>query len=180
MIQKNVIFESLYFLGASLLLLTGIVLKLAAPLGVGIYLLYSGPGRISLRKNADENILFDQKLNLIWNILFLGLSTILSFSIIKVIFNIFRGAQPVSPDQIIIYIYILGVLFFEFLYRISLKKKNRFVAILIVIILILSVGAFILGGHWLKTDLMLGFLSLTVTVIISFRKAYLGLTDFLS
>ena len=167
---KNIVIESLYFLGVSFFVISGMILKLYSPLGVGIFLLYTGRQSFSSKKD----------INLIWNLLFLGLSIIAYFSVIKIILNIFLHDPILSQNRLILYISVFGVLYFEVLYRISLKKKNRIAAILILIVLITSVGAFILGGHWLKTDLILGFISLTVTVIISFRKAYLGLVDILS
>lgn len=167
-------------MGASLLILTGIFLKLAAPLGVGIFLFYSGrQNTLNHGESMGKKVIYT-KIDLIWSLFFLGLSSIVYFSIIKVILNIFFRDQIIIWNKIILIISVFGVFYFEILFRISLQKKNRIAAIFVMIILIVSVGAFILGGHWLKTDLLLGFLSLTVTVIISFRKAYLGLSDILS
>jgi len=177
---KSRIIESLYFIGVSLFIIIGVMLKLFSLTGAGIYLLYTGRQSSSSIKDDNGITLLDKKYNLIWDLLFLGLSIITYFSVIHSILNLFFHNSILVYNQIIIYLSVFGVLYFEVLYRISLKKKNRIAAILILIILITSVGAFILGGYWLKTDLILGFLSLTVTVIISFRKAYLGLADILS
>ena len=172
--------NSLYFLGTGALILSGIVLKITAPLGIGIFLLYSGYQSHSSTGESSEKKAKYIKLDLLWNLFFLGISFITYFSLIKVIINIFLGNQILIWNKIIIFISLGGVMYFEILFRISLQKKNRFAAIMLLIILVASIGAFILGGHWFKTDLFLGFLSLTVTVIISFRKAYLGLSDILS
>lgn len=181
MISKYVIIEFLYFIGASLLIITGLLLKLLSPLGVGLYLLYSGR-QFKSSDNGESPGKKEKyiKSGLFWNMLFLGLSSIFYFSIIKDILNILFRDKIIMQNNIILLISVLGVFYFEILFRISLQKKNRFAAILVLIILITSAGSLILGEHWLKTDLILGFLSLTVTVIISFRKAYLELAGILS
>ena len=172
--------NSLYFLGTGILILSGIVLKISSPLGVGIFLLYSGfQSKHSTGESPEKTANFI-KLNLLWNLVFLGFTLIIYFSLIKVTINIFLGNNIISWNKMIIFISLFGVIYYEILFRISSMKKNRFAAIILLIILIASIGAFILGGDWFKSDLLMGFLSLTVTVIISFRRAYLGLLDILS
>ncbi len=159
-----IITEALYFFGAGAILFTGLILKSAALWGLGIYLLYSGPG----------------KTYLVWNLIFLGTSVISLFYLIKVILIIFLRNDIVDWSQLMLPVTGIGSIYFEIIYRISLKKKNRIASILLMVLLIQSVGTYILGGFWLKIDIILGFLSLAITVIISFRKAYYKLTDILS
>ncbi len=180
MIFRNILFHTLYFSGAGLLLLSGFLLKIAAPQGIGILLLYFGKSNIFFNAENRKNTSGSLKIYLLWNILFLGFSLILYFSLIKVTLNILLRNQIIIWNQIIIYISFLGALYYEILFRLNLQKRNRFAAVILIINLIAAVGALILGGFWFKTDLLLGFLSLTVTVIISFRKSYLGLSDILS
>jgi len=171
MILKNIVLESLYFIGAAFLLATGIILKLAAPLGIGLFLIYFGRYKVSSEFS---------KVDMIWDLLFLGISSIVFFSLIKVISNIFFRVYTLLWNQMILPVSAFEIIYFEIIFRISLQKKNRFSAIIMIILFITSAGAFILGGFWLKTDLLLGFLSLSVTVILSFRKAYSELVNILS
>ncbi len=171
MILKNIVLESLYFIGAAFLLATGIILKLAAPLGIGLFLIYLGRYKVSSEFS---------KIDMIWDLLFLGISSIVFFSLIKVILNIFFRDYTLLWNQMILPVSAFEIIYFEIIFRISLQKKNRFSSIIMIILFITSAGAFILGGFWLKTDLLLGFLSLSVTVILSFRKAYSELINILS
>ena len=172
------VFEFLYFTGAAFLLLTGIILKLAAPLGIGLFLLYFGRYKVSSSNN--ENPVVFSKIEIIWDLLFLGISSVVFFSLIKGILNIYFRDNTLVWNQMILPVSAFGIIYFEIIFRISLQKKNRFGAIIMIILFITSSGAFLLDGYWLKTDLLLGFLSLSVTVILSFRKAYSELTNILS
>jgi len=181
MILKNIVFESLYFMGAAFLLLTGIILKLAAPLGIGLLLIYLGryKGSSSSRSNNENSVVFS-KIEIIWDLLFLGISSVAFFSLIKVILNIFFRDNTLVWNQMILPVSAFEIIYFEIIFRISVQKKNRFGAIIMIILFITSAGAFILDGFWLKTDLLLGFISLSVTVILSFRKVYSELINILS
>ena len=165
------ILEILYFFGAAVLLITGICFKSAAAVGMGLYLLYSGRKRV---------LTAFMKVNLIWDLIFLAISVLMLFSVVKVILNIVLCQEIFNVSQWLIPVAGLGFIYFELLFRISGEKKNRFAVFLLMVLLISSTGSFILGGHWLKADIFLGFLSLTFTVIISFRRAYLELSDLLS
>ncbi|MEA1911875.1 MAG: hypothetical protein U9N32_09425 [Spirochaetota bacterium] len=180
MTLKNIVFESLYFNGAAFLLATGIILKLAAPLGIGLFLIYFGRYKVSSGNTNQENSVVFSKIDMVWDLLFLGISSIVFFSLIKVILNIYFSDNTLVWNQMILPVSAFEIIYFEIIFRISLQKKNRFGAIIMIILFITSAGAFILDGYWLKTDLLLGFLSLSVTVILSFRKAYSKLINILS
>lgn len=180
MISRNICIDFLYFLGTCLLLLSGFLLKMFSPLGIGILFFYFGKKNLLIIKESKGNTPGYLKKYLLWYILVLVLSLVIYFSLIKVTLNILLRNHIIIWNQLIIYISLFGALYYEALFRLSLQKRNRFAAIVLLFNLIVSVGAFILGEHWFKTDLILGFLSLTLTVIISFRKAYLGLSDILS
>jgi len=173
--------EIFYFLGAVIVFISGIGFKSTAAVGMTLYLLYSGrrrvltPGESSMEKSTEF-----LKSNLIWDLIFLAISVLMLFSIVKIILNIVLRQEIFNVNQWLILVAGLGIIYFELLFRISGEKKNRFAVFLLMILLISSTGSFILGGHWFKADLLLGFLSLTFTVIISFRKAYLELSDLLS
>ena len=169
--------ELFYFLAASVLLITGIGLKSAAASGLGLYMFYSGRKSIFI---SEETSLLILKINLLWDLIFLAISVLMLFSVVKVILNIFLQQEATSVSHWLILACGLGLLYFETLFRITDDKKNRVAVFLLMVLLVLSAASLILGGFWLKTDLILGFLSLTVTVIISFRKAYLELTEILS
>ena len=176
MIFKWKLSEFLYFSGALVLLVTGIGLKSVSAPAVGLYILYTGRRRVSPEEEFPSILL---KSNLFWDLMFMAVSVLMLFSALKVIFNIFFHNEIIIISQWLIPGTGLGILYFEILFRITGDKKNRLAVLLIMLLLILFTAAFILGGLWLKTDLILGFLSLTVTVIISFRKAYIELTDIL-
>lgn len=180
MISNKKLHEQLYFSGASLLFLTGIFMKSAACTGFGLLLIYLGRQRINPYSESHNNPLQGRKINLFWNLLFLGISSIAVFSLINNILNILFNNGFFHWNQYIIPIYLFGTIYYETLYRINLNKKSRSASIILLVLFITSMGAYILEGIWLKTDILLGFISLTVTVIITFRKAYLELTEILS
>ncbi|MDA3941098.1 MAG: hypothetical protein PF693_17610 [Spirochaetia bacterium] len=179
MIAKRFIIELLYFSGAVLFLITGIFLKLTAPSGIGLLLLYSGLNGILWNESGYEYTSAYKNKYIFWNVFFLGLSTIIFFSLTKVLFNILVRDEVLNWNSLILLISVLGIIYFEILFRISSQKKSRFAALVMLLLFILSTGAFIFGDFWLKTDFLMGFLSLTVTVIISFRKTYIGLSELL-
>jgi len=179
MIKKKLIYELLYYFGVILFLITGLFLKLTAPLCIGILLLYSGMNGIFWNKSSSEITSGYMKKYFVWNIFFLGISSVLFFSLTKVFFNVFIRGEVLNWNSYILLLSLIGIIYFEILFRISLQIKSRYAALVILFLFILSTGAFIFGGHWLKTDFFLGFLSLTVTVIISFRKTYFELSDIL-
>ncbi len=172
--------EILYFLGAVVVLISGIGFRSTAAVGMALYLLYSGrrrvfaPGESSIKPSVGF-----LKINLIWDLIFLAISVLILFSVLKVILNIFLHGEILIVSQWIPIVSGLGLLYFELLFRKTGDKKNRMAVLLLMILLILSAASLILDGIWLKTDPFLGFLSLTLTVIISFRKAYLELSDLL-
>ena len=169
--------ELFYFLGVSVFLITGIVLKSTAASGLGLYMLYSG--RKSLFISGEASLLI-QKINLLWDLIFLAISVLMLFSVVKVILNLFLHHEAVIVSHWLILVCSLGLIYFEMLFRITGDRKNRLAVLFVIVLLVLSAASLILGGFWPKTDLILGFLSLAVTVIISFRKAYIELTDILS
>ena len=169
--------ELFYFLGASVLLITGLGLKSAAASGLGLYMLYSGRKSVFISGKTSLLIL---KTNLLWDLIFLAMSVLILFSVVKVIVNIFLRQEAIIVSHWLILVCGLGLLYFETLFRITGDKKNRLAVFLLMVLLVFSAASLILGGLWPKTDLILGFLSLTVTVIITFRKAYLELSEILS
>ncbi len=169
--------ELFYFLGASVLLMTGIGLKSAAASGLGLYMLYSCRNSLFI---SWETSLLILKNNLLWDLIFLAISVLMLFSVVKVIVNIFLRQEAIIVSHWLILVCGLGLLYFETLFRITGDKKKRLAVLLLMVLLVFSAASLILGGLWPKTDLILGFLSLTVTVIITFRKAYLELSEILS
>jgi hypothetical protein len=176
---RKIIVEVLYYIGISLILMAGILLKSISLSVIAIYSLYSTRYSNSLKVDKAEISVDAQKYNFLWNLIFLGLSSVLFFSLIKVIFNIILKQFVPVQSQWILPVSVSGVLYFEILYRFSVQKKNRITAVFLLIILVVSAGALILGGLWFKTDLIIGFISLLIIVIISFRRAYLELTNIL-
>ena len=176
MILRFRISEISYFLGIMLRLIIGMGLKSAASVGFGIYLFYSGSRSVIRTEDPSKGFL---KINLLWDLIFLAISVLMLFSVIKVIFNIFLRQETVFVSHWLIPAACLGLLYFETLFRITGDKKSRLAVLLLMILLVSSAASLILGGLWLKIDLLLGFLSLVFTVIISFRKAYLELSEIL-
>ena len=176
MIIRLRISEFFYFLGAVVLIATGIGFKSVAASGLGLYMLYSG--RKGVFPSGEASPIF-LKINLLWDLIFLAISLLILFSVIKVILNLFLRQETVLVGPWLILVTGLGLLYFETLFRITGDKKARLAVLLLIILLVSSAASLILGGLWLKADLLLGFLSLTFTVIISFRKAYLELSDLL-
>ncbi len=166
-----------YFLGAFVLLMTGIGLKSAAASGLGLYMLYSCRNSLFI---SEETSLLILKINLLWDLIFLAISVLMLFSVIKVGLNIYLHQEAIIVSHWLILVCGLGFIYFEMLFRITADKKNRLAVLLLVVLLVLAAASLILGGLWPKTDLIVGFLSLTVTVILSFRKAYIELTEILS
>lgn len=176
MILRLRISEFSCFLGASIIIIAGIGFKSAAASGIGLYMLYSGRTGISQTGAGFLGLL---KINFIWNLIFLVVSVMMLFSVIKGILNIFLRQDLVIANQWIILIIGLGLIYFETIFRLWGDKKNRFSVLFLMVCLILSAASFILGGHWLKSDILMGFLSLAFTVIITFRRAYFELSKIL-
>jgi len=180
MISRIKFYELFFFLGAITLLLSGIFLSSAACTGVGLFLIYYGRQRLNTSSDTYNNSLKSRKINLFWNLIFLGISSIMVFSLINNILNIFFHDGVFLWNQYIIPLSVIGAIYYEILFRLSLNKKSRAASIILLILFITSVGAYILGGIWMKTDILMGFLYLTLTVIITFRRVYLELIEILS
>jgi hypothetical protein len=172
---RLIIFEVLYYLGSGFLLIYGIFFKTTAPLGFGIFLIYTGRTKIPLRYNKAAELKRITKFDIIWDFIFLGISSIALFSLMKTVLNILLRDKSVQLSSWVVLFSCLGIIYFELLFRLSSSKRNRFAALYLLILLIFSAGSFILGGFWVNLDIILGFLSLAITVIISFSKAYKGL-----
>ena len=175
MILRIKMSEYFYFMGALILFIAGIGFNSTAASGIGLYLLYSG----KMDKSSTEGLSNYLKIDFVWNLLFLAVSLLMFFSATKVILNILLRQGSVSINQWFILIIGLNLIYFETVYRISLNKKNRFAVFMLVVVLISSAAASILGELWSQVDIILGFLSLTFIVIITFRGAYLELSEIL-
>ena len=156
MILKFKMSEFFYFLGSSILFIGGIGFKSAAASGVGLYLLYSGRKRVYQSEETSSGSL---KVSFIWNLIFLAISVLMLFSVIGVILSIFLRQYSFSLNKWIIPGTGLGLVYFETLFRIGGDNKNRLAVLLLIVLLISSAASYILGGHWFRTDILLGFLS---------------------
>ncbi len=169
----------LYFLSLLILIISGISLRAAAPGGIGIFLFYKSryliPGSINGKMSPKFN-----KINLFWSLFFLGLSVFILFSLTKTLSGILLRGETVVVSKWIIPLSAIGSIFYELLYRFNSTTMNRTAAVLLLVIFIQSAGSYILGGYWIYSDLILGFLSFLFTAIISFGNAYAGLSDIFS
>jgi len=170
----------LYFLGLILVLFTGIYIGSFALAGFGFFLLFNSRVLIISSFLSDNKITELNKKNLLYSLFFLGISSLILFSLTKSIIDILFRGQIVVISKWIFIVSAIGSLLFEIFYRIGLYKKNRIAAILLLVIFIQSTGSYILGGFWIYSDLFLGFLSFLITAILSSRNVYLELAEILS
>jgi len=169
----------LYILGLVIMIISGILLGASTPVGLGVFLFYKGRFIIPVNIN-DHKGLFLSKFNLLWSFLFLSISVLVLFSLTKTIVGILFRGQTVVISKWILPLSVIGSIFYEILYRVSLTIMNRIAAILLLVIIIQNTGYYILGGYWIYFDLIMGFISFLITAIVSFRSAYSELSDILS
>ena len=81
--------EIFYFLGAVIVFISGIGFKSTAAVGMTLYLLYSGRRRVLAPGKSSMAISTGfLKSNLIWDLIFLAISVLMLFSVVKIILNI--------------------------------------------------------------------------------------------
>jgi len=169
----------LYISGLVIMIISGILIRASAPVGLGVFLFYKSRFIIPVNITDDKG-LFLNKISLLWPFFFLSISVLFLFSLTKTIAGILFSGQTVVISKWVLPLSAIESIFYEILYRAGLTIINRIAAILLVLVFIQSAGSYILGGFLIYSDLILGFLSFLITAIMSSGKVYSELSDIFS
>ncbi len=173
-----------YSLGALILFATGILLESHGSLGAGLFILYSGSAgswityKISF-KSLELLSPEIKKRNLFRDLFILAAVSVFLFSTVKSLLLMFLSDYSIPDSGSGIVLPAVSVIYFEIVFRITGNSVNRKAVAVLLPLLVLSGASGILGGFWGKTDLIMGFLLLALTAIISFKRACVELADIL-
>ncbi len=160
------------------------MLKSTSSAGFGLYILYSG-GRGArafheIFSKPDEKVYsVPGKWDFIWDLIFLAIVSVFLFSTVKTMLHLILSGDYKEGSGSHIIIYAAVAIYYEVLFRITGNLISRRAVLILLPLLVLSGASLILGGFWSKTDLIMGFLSLVLTAIISFKRACLELANIL-